>query len=85
MGQLSIVGIGPGDSGSLTAAARSALDAAEEIWGYTLYIDLLVPLFPGKVLHATPMGGELDRCRRALAAAEQGAAVALICGGDAGV
>ena len=85
MGRLYVVGIGPGGGDGLTGTARAALDAAEELWGYTLYMDLLAPLFPGKPLYATPMGGELDRCRRALDAAERGKTAALVCGGDAGV
>lgn len=85
MGRLYIVGMGPGGEEHLSGAARAALDAAEEIWGYTVYIDLLRPLFPGKPFHATPMGGELERCRRALDAARSERTVALACGGDAGV
>ena len=85
MGKVSVIGIGPGDPASLTGAARAALEKAEVLCGYTLYVDLITSLFPGKEIFTTPMRGELERCRRALERARAGADVALVCSGDAGV
>lgn len=85
MGELTVVGIGPGDAGRLTAEAREALDAAELLVGYPLYLDLIAPLYPDKERYATPMRRELDRCRYALSEAQRGRRVALVCSGDAGV
>ena len=85
MGKVSVIGIGPGDPASLTGAARAALEKAEVLCGYTLYVDLIASLFPGKEIFTTPMRGELERCRRALERARAGADVALVCSGDAGV
>lgn len=85
MAELYVVGIGPGDAQNLTGAARAALDRAELICGYTLYADLLRPLYPNKEYYTTGMTGELERCRTCLKQAAAGKTVALVCSGDAGV
>ncbi|MBO6017301.1 MAG: precorrin-3B C(17)-methyltransferase [Oscillospiraceae bacterium] len=85
MGTLYIVGMGPGNEANMTGAARAAMEEAEILCGYTRYVELLKPLFPGKTFHATGMTGELDRCRYCLARAAEGLCVALVCSGDAGV
>ncbi|MBQ9686117.1 MAG: precorrin-3B C(17)-methyltransferase [Oscillospiraceae bacterium] len=85
MGELKVVGIGPGGAESLTAAAYAALEDAELICGYTLYVKLIQPLFPEKKYADTGMTGEIERCRLCLAEAAAGKRVALICSGDAGV
>ena len=53
--------------------------------GYTKYIELVKPLYPEKQVFATPMLGEVERCQKALALAEAGQTVAVVCNGDAGV
>ena len=85
MAKLFVVGIGPGDPRFLTSEARAAMEAAEVICGYTVYVDLMAPLFPGKEFFSTPMRRELERCRRALELAQSGRTVAMVCSGDAGV
>ncbi len=85
MGELYLVGIGPGEAEHLTAAARTALERAEILCGYTVYVDLMRPLFPGKETFTTPMTREIERCRWALETAARGKSVALLCSGDAGV
>ncbi len=85
MAELYVIGMGPGDKQSLTGAARSALDRAELICGYTLYVELLKPLYPDKETYTTGMTGELARCRHCLEQAATGKTVALVCSGDAGV
>lgn len=85
MADLTVIGIGPGDALSLTQAAREALDRAELISGYTLYADLLRPLYPEKEYYTTGMTGEIERCRTCLEQAAAGKTVALVCSGDAGV
>ena len=85
MGTIYVVGLGPGDGKFLTEQAREALSAAEVLCGYTVYVDLIAPLYPGKEIFTTPMRGELERCRRALETARAGKTVALVCSGDAGV
>ena len=85
MNKIYVVGIGPGKARFMTEQARQALDAAEVLCGYTVYVELVAPLFPGKETYTTPMTKELDRCRWALQTAASGKTVALVCSGDAGV
>ena len=80
-----VVGLGPGDSQFLTAQAAAALDAADVLCGYTVYVELIRARYPGKELCTTGMTKELDRCRWALETAHSGRTVALVCSGDAGV
>ena len=84
-GRLHIVGIGPGDHAYLTAEARAALATAEEVVGYTLYLDLLGPTIAAKRRHAFPIGAEAARARAALDLAARGRVVALVSSGDAGI
>ena len=85
MNKIYVVGLGPGHEEYLSAQARAALERAQVLCGYTVYVDLIRGLFPGKEVYTTPMREETDRCRWALEAASQGKSVALVCSGDAGV
>ena len=85
MAELYVVGIGPGNAENLTGAAREALEKAALICGYTVYADLLRPLYPEKEYYTTGMTGEIERCRHCLERAAAGETVALVCSGDAGV
>ena len=80
-----VVGLGPGSPQFLTAQAQSALQQAEVLCGYTVYLDLIRPYFPDKTFYSTGMTKEIDRCRWALETARSGKTVALVCSGDAGV
>ena len=80
-----VVGLGPGDAQFLTAQASAALQSADVLCGYTVYIDLVRPLYPDKEVYTTGMTREIDRCRWALETAQAGKTVALVCSGDAGV
>lgn len=80
-----VVGLGPGGPQFLTAQAQSALDTAEVLCGYTVYLELVRPFYPEKECYATGMTKEIDRCRWALETAQSGKSVALVCSGDAGV
>lgn len=85
MNKIFVVGLGPGGAQYLTGQARAALEAADVLCGYTVYVELVAPLFPQKETYATRMTQELDRCRWALETARAGRTVALVCSGDAGV
>lgn len=85
MSTLFVVGIGPGKPEGITVEAREALAQCDLICGYTEYIKLIEPLFPGVATLATPMMREIERCRLALEAAAEGKRVAMVCSGDAGV
>ena len=85
MNTLYVVGLGPGGEQFLTGQAREALEKAQVLCGYTVYVDLVAPLFPEKETYTSPMKKELDRCRWAMETAQNGKDVALVCSGDAGV
>lgn len=85
MNTLFVVGIGPGGPEFLTGEAREALSRAQVLCGYTVYVDLVAPLFPGKETYTSPMTKELERCRWALETTQAGRDVAFVCSGDAGV
>ena len=85
MNKLFLVGLGPGDPQGMTEAARAALEHAEVLCGYTVYLDLVKEQFPEKETYTTPMTRELERCQWAVNRAAQGKIVAMLCSGDAGV
>lgn len=80
-----VVGLGPGGVDQITPKALNALEASDVIAGYTVYIDLIKDLFPGKTLLSTPMTGEIDRCQLVIEKALKGHTVAIVSSGDAGV
>jgi cobalt-precorrin 5A hydrolase/precorrin-3B C17-methyltransferase len=85
-GVLTVVGIGPGSPRHRTPAAADALGTAEVVVGYEGYLDQAADLVaPGADVLASPIGAEVDRAERALAAAAGGRRVALVCSGDPGV
>ena len=55
------------------------------IVGYKLYLEHITDLTEGKEIISTGMRQEVDRCRLALEKAQEGATVAFISSGDAGV
>ena len=84
-GTLSIVGIGPGAAQHTSPAALEAISSADLIVGYTTYIKLVRPLIEGKEVVRTGMTEEIGRARAAVERARDGAKVAIISSGDAGV
>ena len=84
-GQIAVVGMGPGRESMMTNQALQALDEADVIVGYTVYLDLLGDRFEGKEFLSTPMKQEAERCRLAFAEAVKGKRVAMVCSGDAGI
>lgn len=85
LNKLYVVGIGPGAPEEMTLRARRALECAQVIAGYGVYVDLVRPLFPEKEYLVTAMRKESERCRMAIEAACSGKTVAMISSGDAGV
>lgn len=81
---LVIVGIGPGGPEGMTEEARRALEQADEIVGYKVYVELVEPLFPGKKFTKNNMTQEIERTRYAIEQARD-KQVALIASGDPGV
>ena len=85
MNKVYVVGIGPGGEDGITPQARAAMDQADVLCGYTVYLELVRELYPDKEIYTTPMRQELERCRWALETARSGRTVALLCSGDPGV
>lgn len=93
-GLIYAVGIGPGDERYMTGEALSAMAASDVICGYTVYAELVKPLFEEggslfergpKEFFTTAMKQETERCKRAVEIAESGRRVAMVCSGDSGV
>lgn len=82
--KLSIVGIGPGDQGSMTLRARRAIEAADFVVGYSMYLDLIPSLLKDKRVFPGRMCGEVERARLAVELLDEGS-VALISSGDPNV
>jgi precorrin-3B C17-methyltransferase len=83
-GHLTVVGLGPGDDRYLTREACEALDAADALYGYGPYLDR-VPPRTGQSRHPSDNREEGARAEAALSDAAEGAAVAIVSGGDPGV
>ena len=82
-GSLAIIGTGPGCEGMITISARKAIEGADSVLGYSLYVDLLPPEWlSGKTVERYSMGEEEKRVERAVSLAEEGRSVALVSGGD---
>lgn len=82
---IQVIGMGPGDESMMTGQALTALDEADVIVGYPVYLKLLGERYRKKRMLSTPMRQEEQRCRMAFEEAEKGYKTALICSGDAGV
>ena len=83
--RICIVGMGPGKEKMMTLEAMQALEEADIIIGYTVYLNLLGERFAGKEMMSTPMRQETERCRLCFEEAEKGKQVALVCSGDGGI
>ena len=83
--KLTIVGIGPGNKENMTFLAHRALEEAQVIVGYPVYVNLIKDHYPGREFLTTGMPHETERCRMAVEEARKGRKVAMICSGDSGV
>lgn len=80
-----VVGLGPGDQEYMAPRAREVLSKVDTVVGYTTYINLIEELVKEKNVISTGMMGEVERCQRAIEEARQGADVAVVSSGDAGI
>ncbi len=80
-----MVGIGPGGPLDRTRRAEQAIAESNVVVGYKRYLDLVADLTNGKDLISSGMTKERERCLAAIRRAEEGATVALISSGDAGI
>lgn len=83
-GGVVVVGTGPAGPLWLTPETRGALAAADDLVGYTTYLDR-VPVRPGQRRHGTDNRVESERAEFALDLARRGRSVAVVSGGDPGV
>ncbi|MFG2565195.1 precorrin-2 C(20)-methyltransferase [Streptomyces sp. NPDC048567] len=83
-GEVTVVGTGPAGPLWLTPETRGALAAADDLVGYTTYLDR-VPVRPGQTRHGSDNKVESERAEFALDLARRGRRVAVVSGGDPGV
>ncbi|MFJ9213495.1 precorrin-2 C(20)-methyltransferase [Streptomyces sp. NPDC102264] len=83
-GDVVVVGTGPAGPLWLTPETRGALAAAQDLVGYTTYLDR-VPVRPGQRRHGSDNKVESERAEFALDLARRGRRVAVVSGGDPGV
>ena len=83
-GHVYIVGLGPGGHEHTTPAATDALARADHLIGYGPYL-ARVDARPDQIRHASDNRQEASRARHALDLARDGAPVAVVSSGDAGI
>lgn len=83
-GEVAVVGLGPAGPLWLTPEARGAIARAEDLVGYTTYVDR-VPHQPGQSRHSSDNRVESERAELALDLALRGRRVAVVSSGDPGV
>jgi precorrin-3B C17-methyltransferase len=83
-GRVTVIGIGPGAANQITPEATAALADAQALYGYGPYL-ARVPARPGQTKRPSDNREEAARAAAALRHAAEGARVALVSGGDAGV
>ncbi|MFF0633240.1 precorrin-3B C(17)-methyltransferase [Nocardia sp. NPDC004151] len=84
VGEVVVIGLGPGDEAWTTPEVSRALAEATDIVGYTTYVNR-VPVRPGQRRHASDNRVESERAGMALDMAKQGAKVVVVSSGDPGV
>jgi len=86
-GRLVAVGLGPGQPEGMTGRARQALAGAEQIVGYTTYIELIPDEITDDAedVYSTPMCGEVSRTEEAIDRALAGNHVTIVGSGDPNV
>ncbi|WP_331449376.1 precorrin-2 C(20)-methyltransferase [Streptomyces prasinus] len=84
VGEVVVVGTGPAGPLWLTPESRGALAAADDLVGYTTYLDR-VPVRAGQLRHGSDNRVEAERAEFALRLALRGRRVAVVSGGDPGV
>lgn len=84
IGEVVVVGLGPGDTAWTTPEVGAALANATDLVGYTTYIDR-VPVRGGQHRHASDNRVESERAAMALDLARRGGRVVVVSSGDPGV
>ena len=85
-GRISVVGLGPGSLDHLTPKARSEIENADVIVGYSTYIKLIKAIIkPTAEVFSGTMGKEVERAKIALQKALENRTVVMVSSGDPGV
>ncbi len=85
-GKIYLVGTGPGILEQITPAAKTGINQADAIIGYSLYLDLIKPLQrSGQIIESLPITKEKERAQKAIELAQWGLSVAVISSGDCGI
>jgi precorrin-3B C17-methyltransferase len=84
-GKISVIGIGPGDEGSMSFNAVESIKKSDVVIGYVTYMKLIGKFCSGKTIESSGMRHESERCRKAVLHALEGRNVAVISSGDPGV
>ncbi|QIS04559.1 precorrin-2 C(20)-methyltransferase [Nocardia brasiliensis] len=84
VGQVTVVGLGPGAPEWTTSEVLEALSDATDLVGYTTYLNR-VPVQDGQRRHASDNRVEAERATMALDLARRGARVVVVSSGDPGV
>ncbi len=83
---LTLISLGPGGLEYLPPIARQAIESAEIVIGYRLYLDFIRPLLsPTQTVIESALGEEMDRANRAIDLAAEGKRAALVSSGDVGI
>ncbi|MCL5039033.1 MAG: precorrin-3B C(17)-methyltransferase [Firmicutes bacterium] len=85
MGQIQVVGLGPGALLDMTRRAEDALRQADVVIGYRPYLERVRGILPGRRLLASGMRQEVERAQEAIAEARRGRRVVVVSSGDPGV
>ena len=85
IGELTVVGIGPGSLNDMTPRAFNSIRNADVVVGYNAYITLIKSLIEDKEVIGTAMLQEIDRCKMAVEKAISGQKVVVVSSGDPGI
>ena len=85
LGNLWLVGMGPGQLEMITPAARRAIRAADVVIGYSGYLEMLIEIVAQRRMRPYKLGEERDRAAEAIRLARTGQDVALVSSGDIGI
>ncbi|KAA6186935.1 precorrin-3B C(17)-methyltransferase [Thiohalocapsa marina] len=84
-GRLAVIGLGPGCAELMAPAVRDELTRAQDIVGYTTYVNMAGPFRPDQRILDSDNRVEMDRARLAFELAAQGRHVVVVSSGDPGV
>ena len=77
--------LGPGGLSYMLPGALEAINSAEIVVGYKVYLGLIADLIEGKEIISSGMRKEIERCQAAIEYASGGNRVVIVSSGDAGI